>query len=176
MLCRPMLSQEDARVRLNCRSERLLFSTLLLPPAWAQWLQRDAESGASEPRSLSSSCNQSVLQIRKLHVNASVLFLLIISQHCLLIILTPRSDFSSHPPAAHFVLYSRRARGRSKPAALRIAAVQINIFNLNHCLGKKKKKYRPSCHSSNAIAPRKVFSFAAVFMKQVGAFSCCRRG
>ena len=125
-------------MRLNRRSEQLLFSTLLLPPAWVRWLQRDAEPGTSKPHFLSSLCIQSVLQIRKLHINALVLFLLIIFQRCLLIILTPRSDFSSHPPAAHFVLYSCHAHGRSKPAALWFAAVQINIFHFNHCLPGKK--------------------------------------
>lgn len=44
-----------------------------------------------------------VLQIRKLHINALVLFLFITTQHCLLIILTPQNDFSSHP---HCSLYS----------------------------------------------------------------------
>lgn len=116
MLHRPVLTQEDAWVRLNRRSERLLFSMALFPPAWARQLQRDAESGTSKPRSLSSSWNQCVLQIRKLHINALVLFLLIIFQHCLLIILTPWSNFSSHPLAAHFVLYSCHAHSHSKPA------------------------------------------------------------
>lgn len=70
MLCRPTLVQEDARARSTRGSERFLFSTWLLPPAWARWRQRDAEPGTSERRCLSSSCNQSVLQIRKLHINA----------------------------------------------------------------------------------------------------------
>lgn len=157
------------------RATPLLHGTF--SPAWARQLQCDAESGTSKPCSLSSSWNQSVLQIRKLHINALVLFLLIIFQHCLLIILTPWSNFSSHPLAAHFVLYSCHAHSRSKPAVPWFTVIQIKIFHYNRCLpGEKKQKYRPSCHLTEAIALRKVFSFVAVFFKQVGTFSCCRRG
>ena len=127
-------------MRSNRRREHPLISPLLFPLAWARRLQRDAKLGTSKPRSLSSSCNQSILQIRKLHVNALVLFLLIIFQHCSLIILTPRSNFSSHPTAAHFVLYSCRACGRGKPAAPWFAALQMNIFHFNSCLPGEKKK------------------------------------
>lgn len=49
-----------------------------------------------------------------------------------------------------------------EPAAQWFAAAQINISTLiAACLGK----CRPSCHSSNAIAPWKVFSFAGASVK-----------
>lgn len=169
MLCRPVLTEEDAWVELSHRSQKCLCSASLLPLAWAQRLQCDADPGTPKPRSLSSSCNQSVLQIRKLHINASVLFLLFIIQHCLLIILTPQSYFSSPPRFTLFFI----------AAALMIVLSQLchglqrqNVSTLiTACLGK----YRLSHHFSNTIAPWKVFSFVDVFIKQVGAFICCRR-
>lgn len=140
-----------------------------MPLSWAQRLQCDADPGTPKTRALPFSCNQSVLQIRKLHINASVLFLLFIMQHCLLIILILQSYFSSPPWFTLFFI----------AAALIIVLSQLchdlqsqNVSTLiTACLGK----YRLSHHFSNTIAPWKVFSCVDVFIKQVGAFICCRR-
>lgn len=115
----------------------------------------------------------SVLQISKLHTDALGLFLLIIFQHRLLIILTPRSHFSSHPLLLTLFFIAATLAAVANQLCCALQQHERAPTLITACPGKENR-------GQAVIRVMQLYhgrSFHLLLViKQVGAFSCCRRG